>query len=177
MALMPAEKKEIVAEVNRIAARAQSVILADYQGLTVAQMTLLRAQARARGVHLQVVKNTLARRALSGTDYQCLSDRLTGPLVLAFSEENVSAAAKLFKEFGLESDKLEVKAVAVDGKCMEVSAVQRLADLPGRDELLAMLMRAMKAPLAQLAGTLAAVPAKLVRVLAMIREQKEQSSK
>ncbi len=170
------EKQRIVSDLNEIAANAHSAIAADYRGLTVSEMTQLRSRAREQNIYLRVIKNTLARRGLSGTSYQCMSDKLTGPLVWAFSQEDPGAAAQLFKEFAKEHDSIEVKLVAVEGMLMDISMVDRLANLPTCDEAIAMLMATMKAPITQFVRVLTDVPSKLVRVFAAVKEQKEQSA-
>ena len=167
-------KKQVVSDLNAVATAAHSAVAADYQGLTVAEMVDLRSRAREQDVFIRVVKNTLARRALQDTNYACMCDGLTGPLVLAFSREDPGSAARLFKDFAAEHDKVEVKMVSINGECLGADAIKRLASLPTRDEALAMLMRVMQAPLAQFVRTLAAIPTQLVCVLAAIKEKKEQ---
>lgn len=176
MALNLEAKKQIVSDISALAEQAQSVIAADYRGLNVAQMTDLRTQAREQGVYLRVVKNTLARRALDKTPYQCVVDHLTGPLVLAFGQADPVSAAKLLQTFMSKHDQVEVKALAVEGETLEVSELKRLASLPTKEESIALLLGVVKAPVSQLAGTLSAIPAKLVRVLAAVQEQKQATA-
>lgn len=166
-------KKALVAEVNGVASKAHSLIAAEYRGLSVAEMDELRRKARNDGVYLRVVKNTLARRALEGTDFECMREGLQGPLMLAFSLDDPGAAARVLKEFGRSHERLQVQLVAFGGRLMERSAVDRLASLPTRDQALAMLLGVMKAPLARLVRTMAEPQAKLARTLAAVREQKE----
>lgn len=166
-------KKAMVAEVNGVASKAHSVIAAEYRGLSVAEMDELRAKARNDGVYLRVVKNTLARRALEGTDFECMRKGLRGPLILAFSLDDPGAAARVLKEFGRSHERLQVELVAFGGKLMERSAVDRLASLPTRDQALAMLLGVMKAPLGRLVRTMAEPQAKLARTLTALREQKQ----
>ncbi|HFD12637.1 MAG TPA: 50S ribosomal protein L10 [Crenotrichaceae bacterium] len=166
-------KKTIVAEVAEVASNAQSVIAAEYRGLTVAEITDLRGKAREAGVSLRVVRNTLARRAVEGTDYACISSSLKGPLMLAFSGEEPSAAARVLSEFAKTHDKLVVKVVALQGQLLNVSDLSAVATLPTRDEAIGQLMATMKAPVEKLVQTLAATPTKLVRTLVALKDQKE----
>ena len=177
MALGLNDKKQIVSDVSGIAEQSCSVIAADYRGLTVTEMTDLRSRAKEHGVYLRVVKNTLARRALENTKYQCLCDQLTGPLVFAFSQEDPTSAAKLFKSFLADNhDQIEVKLLAVEGEMLAIEEMKRLADLPSKDESISMLMVVMKAPLSRFAGTLSTIPAKLVQVLSAIQQQKQNTA-
>ena len=166
------DKKSIVAEVSAIAAEAHSVVAAEYHGLSVDEMTLLRATARNNGVYLRVVKNTLARRALEGTEFECINDGLVGPLVLAFSQEDPGSAARLVKDFAKEHDKLVTKMLAVGGVMLPANELERLASLPTKDQAISMLMSLMKAPTEKLARTLKEVPGKLVRIVAAVRDAK-----
>ena len=167
------DKQAIVASVNAVASEALSAVIADYRGLGVSEMTDLRKQARDSGVYLRVVRNTLARRAVEGTEYECLQDSLVGPTVLAFSQEDPGAAARLIKGFAKEHDALEVKALSVGGKLYDASDIDVLAKLPTRDEALSMLMSVMQAPIAKFVRTLNEVPGKLVRTVAAVKDQKE----
>ncbi|MGD8380131.1 MAG: 50S ribosomal protein L10 [Gammaproteobacteria bacterium] len=173
MALRLEDKKALVAEVNAVAAEAYSALAAEYRGLTVEQMNALRNQARKAGVYLRVVKNNLARRALQGTEFECMNDSLVGPLVLAFSQEDPGAAARVAKDFAKENDKLIVKLLAIGGQAMPGSEIDRLAKLPTRDEALALLMAVMKAPIEKFVRTLNEPHAKLVRTVAAVRDQKQ----
>lgn len=172
MALSLADKKQIVSEVAAVAESAHSAVAAEYRGLTVEEMTDLRVKAREGGVYLRVVKNTLARRAFEGTEFECMSDQLIGPLVLAFSQEDPGSAARVIKEFAKEHDKLEVKVLAVGGEALAASELDKLASLPTRDQAISMLMAVMKAPLDKFARTLNEVPGKLVRTVAAVRDAK-----
>jgi len=173
VALTIEQKKLVVAEVAEVASKALSVVGAEYRGLTVEQMTAMRVKARESGVYLRVIKNTLAKRAVEGTEFACISESLTGPLVLAFSLEDPSSAARLMKDFAKEHDKLEVKIVALGGQLLSASDLERIASLPTREEALSMLLSVMQAPIAKLARTLNEVPSKLVRTIAAIRDQKQ----
>ena len=166
MALRLEDKQAIVAEVNVAAKAALSAVVADSRGVTVGAMTELRAQARANGVYLRVIRNTLARRAVEGTDFACLTDTFTGPTILAFSNEHPGAAARLLKDFAKANEKFEVKGLAFEGEFIEAAQIDRLATLPTYEEAIAKLMATMKE----------AAAGKLVRTLAAIRDQKEASA-
>jgi len=175
MAIGLDEKKAIVAEVNETAASALSLVVADARGVASNDMTALRATARENQVYLRVVRNTLAKRAFEGTDYECVNDTLAGPSLFGFSLEDPGAAARLFKDFAKENDKFEVKALSISGTLMGADQLDVLAKLPTRDQALSMLMSVMKAPVTKLAQTINEVPGKLVRTLAAVRDQKEQA--
>ena len=176
MALKLEHKQAIVAEVNEAAGKALSAVVADYRGLTVGQMTELRAKARTSGVYLKVVRNTLAKRAMEGTDYECLKTALVGPILVAFSQQDPGAAARLLKEYSKTFVRLEVKALSIGGVLLGADQLDRVATLPTRDEALSLLMAVMQAPIAKLARTLIEVPAKLVRTVAAVRDQKEAAA-
>ena len=176
MALRLEQKQEIVREVNEAAADAFSAVLADHRGLTVAELTALRREARESGVYLRVVRNTLLKRAVAGTDYECLAEAASGPTMLALSTEEPSAAARLLKSAAAELEALELKAVSVGGRIYSADEIDRVATLPTRDEAIAQLMAVMLAPVAKLASTLKEVPAKLARTLAAVRDHKEQGA-
>jgi len=167
------QKQAVVAEVADVAATAHSVIAAEYQGLSVAEMTQLRVAAREANVYLKVVKNTLAKRAFEGTDYSCMGDSLTGQLVFAFSLEEPGSAARVIKDFSAKNDKLVVKLVAFGGALLDPSEIKRLASLPTYEQALSMLMAVMKAPVEKLTRTINEVPGKLVRTVAAIRDSKQ----
>ncbi|MCP5149400.1 MAG: 50S ribosomal protein L10 [Chromatiales bacterium] len=173
MALTLEAKKAVVAEVAEVARQAHSAIAAEYRGLTVAAMTALRARARGNGVYLRVVPNTLARRAVAETDFECMQEGLVGPLVLAFSTEEPGSAARLMRDFAKDNDKLVVRVVSFGGKVLPPEDIDALANLPTKEEAIARLMSVMKAPITKLARTLAEPHAKLVRTVAAIRDQKQ----
>jgi large subunit ribosomal protein L10 len=173
VALSLADKKQIVEEVATVAESAHSAVAAEYSGLTVEEMTKLRVQARQGGVYLRVVKNTLARRAFEGTEFECMNEQLVGPLVLAFSQEDPGSAARVIKDFAKEHEKLEVKLLSVGGEVLAASEIDRLASLPTRDQAISMLMAVMKAPLDKFARTINEVPGKLVRTVAAVRDAKQ----
>jgi large subunit ribosomal protein L10 len=150
-------KKVVVEEVAEFAAKAHSAVAAEYRGLTVSQMTQLRKTARATGVYVRVVKNSLARRAVAGTEFECMQDGLVGPLLLAFSMEDPGGAGRLISDFAKTNKDLVAKVVAIGGQAYDGSELDRLAKLPTRDQGIAMLMSVMKAPVGKLARTLMAV--------------------
>ena len=166
-------KKVLVSEVNTVAATAKSVVAAEYRGLTVTQMTDLRSKARANGVYMRVVKNTLARKALAGTAFESLGTTLKGPLVLAFSKDDPGAAARVVKDFSKANDKLVTKGLSLGGPVLSAKELDKVASLPTKEQALSMLLGVMKAPLQKLVGTLAAPQLKLVRTLAAVRDQKQ----
>lgn len=163
MALGLIDKKAIVAEVQEAAQSAQSAVVADARGVSVTDMTTLRKEAREAGVWMRVVRNTLAKRAVEGTEYECLTENFVGPTLIAFSTEHPGAAARIFKDFAKTNEHFEVKAAAFEGK---VADVNLLATLPTYDEAIAKLMSVMKE----------AAAGKLVRTIAAIRDQKEQEA-
>ena len=173
MALNIEQKKAVVAEVADAASKALAAVAAEYRGLTVEEMTDLRAKARAGGVYLKVAKNTLVRRAVEGTEYECLQESLTGPLLFAFSMEDPGAAARLVKDYSKDHDKLIAKLVAVGGELYGASELERLSSLPTYDQAIAMLMGVMKAPIEKFVRTLAEPHAKLVRTVAAVRDAKD----
>lgn len=163
MALGLVEKQAIVAEVQTAAKEALSGVVADSRGVTVEAMTALRKEAREAGVWMKVVRNTLAKRAVEGTDYECLSDTFVGPTLIAFSTEHPGAAARIFKDFAKNNEKFELKAAAFEG---EVTDIALLASLPTYDEAIAKLMGTIKE----------AAAGKLVRTIAAVRDQKEEQA-
>ena len=176
MALRLADKQAIVAEVNEAATSALSAVVSDYRGMTVEQMTAMRAKARETGVYLRVVRNTLAKRAIAGTEYECLSEMLVGPTMFAFSQEDPGSAARLIKDCAKDYQALEVKALSIGGQVYSADEIDRLAKLPTRDEAISLLMAVMQAPIVKLAQTFKEVPGKLVRTVAAVRDQKQASA-
>jgi large subunit ribosomal protein L10 len=167
------DKKALVAEVSAVAAKAHSVVGAENRGLTVAQMTELRAKARAQGVYMRVVKNTLARKALAGTQFEVIGPALKGPLVLAFSKEDPGAAARVVKAFTRDHEKLVTTIVSLGGQLFAAQEIDKVASLPTLQEARAQLLGLMQAPVSRLLRTIAEPHAQLVRVLAAYRTQKE----
>ena len=156
MPLNVEDKKAIVADVGAQLAAAQTVVLAEYRGIPVGQLTALRASARSQGVYLRVLKNTLARRAAQGTPFEQLGDSMVGPLIYGISADPV-ASAKVLHQFSKGQDQLVIKAGFYNGKVLDVNAVKALATIPSRDELLSMLLGVMKAPVSAMARVLGAV--------------------
>ena len=173
MALNLEDKKTMVAEVAEVAAKAQSVVAAEYRGLTVGQMTELRSKARTQGVYMRVVKNTLARKALAGTSFESVGPKLRGPLVLAFSKDDPGAAARVVKDFAKANEKLVATLVSLGGPVLGGAELEKVASLPTREQALSMLLGVMKAPIQKFVGTLAAPGSKLVRTIAAVRDQKQ----
>ncbi len=173
MALNLEQKKEVVAEIAAIAADAHSAVAAEYRGLTVEEMTELRRQARANGVYLRVAKNTLVKRAVEGTSFECIQEGLKGPLIFAFSQEDPGSAARLVKDFGKEHDNLVPRLVAIDGEMLDASGVEKLANLPTLDQARAMFLGLLQAPASKFVRTLAEPPAKFARLLAAYRDSKD----
>ena len=175
MSLNLEEKKEVVAEIAERLTKAQAVVLAEYRGLAVEQITVLRSQARASNVYLRVLKNSLARRAVQGTPFEKLSDHMVGPLAYGISDDPV-AAAKVLHAYAKGNDKLVIKGGAMPGYVMTAKEVGNLATMPGREQLLATLMGTLQAPIAKFVQTLNEVPSKFVRTLAAVRDQKEKQA-
>jgi len=173
MALNIEQKKAVVAEVAEVANKALAAVAAEYRGLTVEEMTELRVKARQSGVFVKVAKNTLVRRAVEGTEFECMSESLTGPLLLAFSMEDPGAAARLVKDYIKSHDRMVVKLVAVGGQAYDASELERLSSLPTYEQALAILMGVMKAPIEKFVRTLAEPHAKLVRTIAAVRDAKQ----
>ncbi|MCH9799256.1 MAG: 50S ribosomal protein L10 [Betaproteobacteria bacterium] len=171
MSLNLTEKKAVVAEVSEQVASAQAIVLAEYRGLTVTEITSLRAEARKAGVYLRVLKNTLVRRAIDGTPFSGLSNDMVGPLMFGISADPV-AAAKVMNSFAKTNDKFVIKAGAMPNEVLDQAGVKALASMPTREELLSKLLGTMQAPVAKFVQTLNEVPTKFVRGLAAVRDQK-----
>jgi large subunit ribosomal protein L10 len=174
MGLNREEKAAVVAEVGAQVAKAQAIIVAEYRGLEVGSITALRRQARESGVYLRVLKNTLARRALAGTPYEGLTDKLVGPLIYGMSADPVSCA-KVLSEFAKSNEKLALKAGAMPNAVLDTDAVKALASMPSREVLLGQLMGTMQAPITKFVRTLNEVPGKFVRTLAALRDEREKA--
>ena len=175
MGLNRQDKAAVIAEVSEIVSKSSTMVIAEYRGLSVEAVTKLRAQARKEGVTLRVVKNTLVRRAVEGTEFAGLADQFVGPLVYAFSADPV-AAAKVLVNFAKDNDKLVIKGGAMANQVMDLEAVKTLASMPSRDELLAKLMATMNEPIAKFVRTINEVPARFVRTLAAVRDAKEAAA-
>ena len=172
MSLNLEEKKAVVAEVNAQLANAQTIVMAEYRGMEVGDMTKLRAKAREAGIYLRVLKNTLVRRAVAETPFAGLADQMVGPLAYGISSDPV-AAAKVLHEFAKGNEKFVIKAGAMANFVMSPKDVANLATMPSRDELLSKLMGTMQAPIATFVRTLNEVPTKFVRGLAAVRDAKQ----
>lgn len=145
MSLNRSEKEAVIGEVTELAAKAQTLVMAEYRGITVADMTRLRSNARSQGVNLSVLKNTLARRAVSGSSFEVVSDQMTGPLIYGFSVDAV-AAAKVVSDFAKSNDKLVIRGGVFAGKALDVNGVKQLANIPSKEVLLAQLCGLLKSP-------------------------------
>ena len=168
-------KKEVVAEISARVAKAQTIVLAEYRGLSVEAITNLRKQARDSGVYLRVLKNTLARRAVQGTPFEKLADHMVGPLAYGISEDPV-AAAKVLQAYAKTNDKLVIKGGAMPNQVLSAKEVGNLASMPSRQELLARVLGTMQAPVAKFVQTLNEVPGRFVRTLAAVRDAKEKQA-
>ena len=176
MAIRLEDKQQIVSEVNQAASSALSAVLADYRGVTVEDMTVLRKNARANKVYLRVVRNTLLKRAVADTEFECIQEVLMGPTILALSQEDPGAAARVLKDFAKENDDFEIKALSVGGQLMDASQIDVLAKLPTMDQARSMLMSVMLAPVTKLARTMNEVPSKVTRAVAAVRDQKQDAA-
>jgi len=172
MSLNIEQKKALVTEVHEVALHAQSVVAAEYRGLTVTQITNLRTQARKAGVYVRVVKNTLARKAVAGTAFECIAQQLKGPLILAFSKEDPGAAARVVKTFAKDNDKLVATLVSLGGQVLPAKAIEQVASLPTKEQALSMLMGVLNAPISKFVRTLAEPHSMLVRTVGAIKDQK-----
>ena len=159
MSLNRSEKEAVIQEVTGLAAKSQTLVMAEYRGITVADMTKLRADARGKSVALSVLKNTLARRAVTGTSFEVVADQMTGPLIYGFSEDAV-AAAKVVADFAKTNDKLVIRGGAYGGKALDVAGVKKLASIPTKEVLLAQLCGLLKSPISRTAMVLSALAAK-----------------
>lgn len=175
MPLRLEDKRKVVAQVNAVAATAHSLVMADYLGVGVAQLTELRAKAREERVYLRVVRNTLLRRAVEGTDFACINKVCVGPTIVAFSLDEPGSAARLLKAFSKTNELFSIRALAVSGELLDGAKIDVLAKLPTRDEALSQLMSVMQAPIVKLARTFTEVPASVTRVIAAIGDQKQQN--
>lgn len=176
MAIRLEDKQQIVSEVNQAASSALSAVLADYRGVTVEEMTALRKNARDNKVYLRVVRNTLLKRAVVDTEFECIQEVLVGPTILALSQEDPGAAARVLKEFAKENDDFEIKALSIGGKLMDASQIDVLAKLPTLDQARSILMSVMLAPVTKLARTMNEVPSKVTRAVAAVRDQKQEAA-
>ena len=176
MAIRLEDKQQIVSEVNQAASSALSAVLADYRGVTVEDMTALRKNARENKVYLRVIRNTLLKRAVVDTEFECIQEVLVGPTILALSQEDPGAAARVLKDFAKENDAFEIKALSVGGELMGANQIDRLASLPTLDQARSILMSVMLAPVTKLARTMNEVPSKVTRAVAAVRDQKQEAA-
>ncbi|MDA0929462.1 MAG: 50S ribosomal protein L10 [Proteobacteria bacterium] len=176
MAIRLEDKQQIVSEVNQAASSALSAVLADYRGVTVEEMTALRKSARDNKVYLRVVRNTLLKRAVVDTEFECIQEVLVGPTILALSQEDPGAAARVLKDFAKENDDFEIKALSIGGKLMDANQIDVLAKLPTLDQARSILMSVMLAPVTKLARTMNEVPSKVTRAVAAVRDQKQEAA-
>jgi len=176
MALNLEDKKAIVADVNETASNAVSLVVADARGVNVVDMTELRKQARENNVDLRIVKNSLAKRAFEGTEFECIEGALAGPSLFGFSMEDPGAAARLFKDFARTNEKFEVKALSISGQLLEKEQLDVLATLPTLEQALGQLVSVMIAPVTKLVRTFNEVPTKVTRVVAAVRDQKQDAA-
>ena len=176
MAIRLEDKKQIVSEVNQAARSALAAVLADYHGVAVGELTELRKTARENKVYLRVVRNTLLKKAVADTEFECIQEALVGPTILAFSEEDPGAAARVLKDFAKGNDAFEIKALAIGGKLLDASQIDVLAKLPTYDQAMSILMSVMLAPITKLARTLNEVPSKVTRGVAAVRDQKQEAA-
>ena len=176
MAIRLEDKQQIVSEVNQAASSALSAVLADYRGVSVEGMTALRKNARDNKVYLRVVRNTLLKRAVVDTEFECIQEVLVGPTILALSQEDPGSAARVLKDFAKENGDFEIKALSIGGKLMDANQIDVLAKLPTLDEARSILMSVMLAPVTKLARTMNEVPSKVTRAVAAVRDQKQDAA-
>jgi len=176
MPLRIEQKKAVVEELNSVASTSVSAAIAEYRGLNVAEITELRTKARESGVYLKVVKNSLSKQALTGTDFECLTQALQGPIMIALSADDLASPARLFKDFGKDYEHLKTVGLAIDGDAYPSSDLDRIARLPTRDEAYSIIAGLMKAPIEKALRTLNEVPIKLARLILAIKENQEEVS-
>jgi len=176
VALSKSDKESIVKEVKEVASNASSLVISDARGLKVSELSQVRKEATQSGIHIQVIKNSLAKLAFEGTDFGCSDEVLVGPSLFAFSFEEPGAAAKLLKSYAKNFDALEIKALVVEGQLLDGSQIDVLAKLPSREEALALLASVLQAPIGKFATLLNEVPSKLARVLTAVNDNKKASA-
>ena len=176
MALSKSEKEQIVKEVKEVALDASSLVISDARGLKVSELSEIRSQAIQSGIHIQVIKNSLAKLAFEGTDFGCSDEVLFGPSLFAFSFEEPGAAAKLLKTYAKNFDELEIKALVVEGQLLDGSHIDILAKLPSKEEAYSLIANVLQAPVGKFATLLNEVPSKLARVLTAVRDNKQASA-
>ena len=176
MALAREDKERIVQEVKEVSASASSLVISDARGLKVSELTEIRKQGTESGVHIQVIKNSLAKLAFEGTDFGCTDEVLSGPSLFAFSYAEPGAAAKLLKTYAKNFDELEIKALVVEGQLLDGGQIDILATLPSKEEAYGLIANVLQAPISKFATLLNEVPSKLARVLSAVRDKKEASA-
>ena len=169
-------KKAIVVEVNATASNALSLVIADARGVSVTDMTTFREKAREQNIDIRVIRNTLAKRAFEGTEFECVNEVLTGPSLFGFSMEDPGAAARLFKDFAKANDKFEVKALSISGQLLDKEQIDVLAKLPTLEQALGQLASVTLAPVMKLVRTFNEVPTKITRVVAAVGDQKQKAA-
>ena len=175
MALNIGEKKDVVKEVSEVASTAQSAVAAEYRGLTVQELMTLRSNARDLGVYVKVIKNSLAKRAIKNTEFECMDPSIKGPLIFAFSKEDLGSAAKLINDFQKDNNLLKPIVVAVNGELVDVAKISQIAALPNKDQAISMLMAVMKLPIEKFVRTLSAPNIKLVQTISAYKIKLEQN--
>ena len=176
MALSKSEKEKIVGEVKEVASNASSLVISDARGLKVSELSEVRQKATQAGIHIQVIKNSLAKLAFKGTDFGCSDEVLVGPSLFAFSFEEPGAAAKLLKTYAKNFDNLDIKALVVEGQLLDGSQIDILASLPSKDEAYGLIANVLQAPVTKFATLLNEVPSKLARVLSAVHDKKKASA-
>ena len=176
MALSKNEKEQIVKEVKGVASNASSLVISDARGLKVSELSQIRNEANQSGIHIQVIKNSLAKLAFEGTDFGCSDEVLIGPSLFAFSFEEPGAAAKLLKTYAKNFEDLEIKALVVEGQLLDGSQIDILAKLPSKEEAYSLIANVLQAPVGKFATLLNEVPSKLARVLTAVRDNKQASA-
>ena len=176
MSLSIEDKQSVVKELNTIASSSVSGAIADYSGLNVAEITELRTKAREAGVYLKVVKNTLSKRAFSDTSFECLVENLKGPIIIAFSEDDLASPARLFKNFSKEYEQLQTVSLAIDGNTFPATDLDRIAQLPTKQEAYSTIANLLQAPIEKAVRTLKEIPSKFTRMAVAIKDNKEKVS-
>ena len=176
MALSKSEKERIVGEVKEVASNASSLVISDARGLKVTELSEVRQKATQSGIHIQIIKNSLAKLAFEGTDFGCTDEVLTGPSLFAFSYAEPGAAAKMLKTYAQNFEALEIKALVVEGQLLDGAQIDVLASLPSREEALTLIASVLQAPISKFATLLNEVPTKLARVLAAVRDNKQANA-
>ena len=176
VALSKSEKEKIVGEVKEVASNASSLVISDARGLKVSELSEVRQKATQSGIHIQVIKNSLAKLAFEGTDFGCSDEVLVGPSLFAFSFEEPGAAAKLLKTYAKNFDNLDIKALVVEGQLLDGSQIDILASLPSKDEAYGLIANVLQAPVTKFATLLNEVPSKLARVLSAVHDKKKASA-